>query len=895
MTLAVASEPLVRQYAATLVGKAGSSSAARVLALRAQPEWRGPEAIEISTAQGEPRRVLIRACMSALAVREAVNDRGPDDYLIVLTDRPDSDLGLAVLARCFNQHVESVDLWAGVLQSFSARTIDPVLRRMGWPAEPLVAHAPSGGWAVAQTGVLTRDHALTHLTATLLGLPSEQLDPSGLLLWTLDASAASRFREQPAAVQAGIVGWVTESLGPVAGVALRSASVGHSVDALALGLVADVLWPVGGSTAQDVIAARVRFETWTRARDLDPSTARAWADTCRGVVQRMADDADPQRPGVLSRATALFDDLVLPGGADNSVVLPAGFESRLRALAVAVGAAATNPTVASASVVESSFGDLLRHDQSATDRRTGVSRMAVRLVRWLALSEGSQPTTLLGAVHRQAREDAWVDRASADVWVGSTDPDVAAAWSALFAAVSARRSRHDREMAALLADATDRGTLPDGLTPIEDLIAGLVKPLTANGQRALLVVIDGMSTAVAAELADEALGANWYEVVPGVDGRRTATLAVLPTLTKFSRTSLFAGSLRAGQQADEKRLFPALAGGGAVFHKSDLVGAPGHALPPTVLSELASDAPIVAVVLNSVDDALAKHDPGGAAWTLEAVQHLEGLLEEARRQDRVVVLTSDHGHVVERGARVASFPGAEARWRPSTSGLADPESEVLLSGRRVLADGGSIIAPWAENLRYGSKQAGYHGGASAAEVVIPVIVLSSEPDALASAGWVAAAPQSPAWWNDQIATAAKPAPNASAPRKAPKSAPPGQESLGFEVPVPAKAAASTELVDALLASPTYKTQRSRAGARAMDDSLVRSLLQTLIVAGGRLHRDTLAGAANVAAARLLSTLTALRRLLNVEGYDVVSVDVDQVTVILDVALLREQFDLGSGS
>jgi len=38
-------------------------------------------------------------------------------------------------------------------------------------------------------------------------------------------------------------------------------------------------------------------------------------------------------------------------------------------------------------------------------------------------------------------------------------------------------------------------------------------------------------------------------------------------------------------------------------------------------------------------------------------------------------------------------------------------------------------------------------------------------------------------------------------------------------------------------------------------------------------------------------MAALKRLLNIEGYAVVSLDPDGATVVLDVALLREQFAL----
>ena len=51
--------------------------------------------------------------------------------------------------------------------------------------------------------------------------------------------------------------------------------------------------------------------------------------------------------------------------------------------------------------------------------------------------------------------------------------------------------------------------------------------------------------------------------------------------------------------------------------------------------------------------------------------------------------------------------------------------------------------------------------------------------------------------------------------------------------------------------------------------------------------------AAIPAARLRTVLASTRRLMNVEGYDVLGIDPDQVTVVLDDALLREQFRLGA--
>jgi hypothetical protein len=66
----------------------------------------------------------------------------------------------------------------------------------------------------------------------------------------------------------------------------------------------------------------------------------------------------------------------------------------------------------------------------------------------------------------------------------------------------------------------------------------------------------------------------------------------------------------------------------------------------------------------------------------------------------------------------------------------------------------------------------------------------------------------------------------------------------------------------------------------------------LLAAGGRQRMDALAAHAGVPAQRIANTVTVLRRLLSVEGYQSVTVDSDGQTVVLDERMLRDQFGLG---
>jgi hypothetical protein len=110
-----------------------------------------------------------------------------------------------------------------------------------------------------------------------------------------------------------------------------------------------------------------------------------------------------------------------------------------------------------------------------------------------------------------------------------------------------------------------------------------------------------------------------------------------------------------------------------------------------------------------------------------------------------------------------------------------------------------------------------------------------------------------------------------------------------EAPPAAPAAPAQGLVDALLASDVYAQRR---GTRApLADERVGALVGALLAGGGRATLDTLAVRAGIPAYRITGTVTALRKLLQVEGYPVITFDPDGQTVLLNKELMVEQFHL----
>lgn len=892
------STEIVREYAKELVEKASTS---RVLAIRGNPNASYPEVVEVAGG----RSVRIRPCISSLAVRAALVDTADGDYLMIITDRPREDIGETLLAQFRDQRVQLADTWHSVARLFGASRVSRDLRQTGTAvADALLRHAASA-YPAAPSGVVTLNHAMGPLASAVLGIAADELTPVGLMKWTQAQQGRNRWRSEDQAVREAIANWIATEVGSVGFLSLAVGGSPGAVDAIVVGLACDVLWPAeagagfyGTSASKapaEAMAARARLERFVGDRALDPVEARQFADTARGFVLRMALANDIAR-GALTRQVEVLvtTDLHWPEGAESSTLLPLGYTARLHRLSDAIDEAVTgvDPSVA-ISNVEVGLADLLTHESARTDfgSETERAEMAVRIVRWFAQKDGPVPGSLADALSRQMATDAWVDRAVADVSAGSSDEHVAAAYGLLCATALTKRQVNDLQFAKLLVDATLRESDATGVLLIEDILDSVVKPL-ADAEKLLLIVVDGMSASVAAELADGALARGWREAVPAGGEQRRGALAVLPTLTTHSRTSLLTGKLTSGTQVDEKSAFPQVTGG-PIFHKGDLQAGMGQALATAVRDAVTGSATVVGVVLNTVDDTLAKHDPDGTDWTIQNVQYLGPLLEVAAAVGRTVVLTSDHGHVVERGGPSHPVAGAANRWRPADSGPVR-EDEVLVTGRRVLAGDGTIIVPAVEQLRYASRTAGYHGGATPAEAVVPIVVLVRDPEMLPD-GWALAPAQAPSWWYEPATGAADTSNKKAEPSKRRKAqTPPKQDEALFDVSIaePAGDVSRASLAVQLVASDVYRRQHSKVGRAALRDEAVVAVVSTLVSNGGRADRDAVAGAAGVGPARFNQAMSMLRRILNVESYEVISIDADQHTVLLDEVLLRTQFGLG---
>jgi hypothetical protein len=362
-------------------------------------------------------------------------------------------------------------------------------------------------------------------------------------------------------------------------------------------------------------------------------------------------------------------------------------------------------------------------------------------------------------------------------------------------------------------------------------------------------------------------------------------------VTALSRTSLFAGALASGKAPDEVKAFAAheaLASastrGGAprLFHKGAIAD-PHGGLASELRSEIAGDRRVVGVVVNAIDDHLARSDQLATPWKATYIPPLRALLEAASDAGRLAVIASDHGHVLDHGG-ASHDGGAEhgERWRSGARPAED--GEALVEGTRVLVGGGRCVLAADERIRYAPRKHGYHGGGSAQETLAPLLVLA--PGLTQGLeGWQEAAYDPPAWWTSS-SQALTPLTVPSAPSA--EAVKPGQQLVLGE---PRQPDLGNAWIPALLQSERFNAQSALAGRARLPDERIVAILSVLAANNGQLLHDALALQAGIAPLRLTGSLAVLRQLLNVEGYPVLSVDETTGDVILDVELLRAQFDV----
>ncbi|MFD2082893.1 PglZ domain-containing protein [Actinopolymorpha cephalotaxi] len=867
-----------------------ADNAARVVALLASPSWTHDERVELSNGRG----AVVRPCVSTLAMRDALDqldDLPSSDLLVLLTDQESAELGDSIRARIAGNKVLPLDRWYQLTSLFRCREIAPDLTRMSWAVDTLLKYAPSEGYEPVRSGYLDKEAALSELCHHLAGLDRADLDLAAMLQWTLDPAHIERWRAVEEPVRAGLSEWLVGRSrdGRVIDAVVRCMSGEHGEDTVAVGLVLSALTQPG--VLNDGKVPRTMLETRTVGGALADEVAREWGKAADALVQRRLTAGGRAGVGeVIHQAEEILAEQNATALAYASVILEVGLGQRIARLGAEIARLLRKRSLSPAHLgpMEEALGDVLSHalvgDHAERCRRAA---MAARLVRWVALQRSAPPKPapdLAEAARRQQSGDAWVDVARARVWEGDVDQAVADAYAALCEVVDGIRAEHEERFARLLADHVRTGSTLTDLLPVEDVLTDVLLPL-AEQQRVLVLVLDGLSTGVARELVEDLSTRGWSEhtLTP-----ERPVISVLPSITRVSRTSLLTGRLADGSAGAERAAFGER--GWPLFHKSNLTAAKaGSALSTEVREAISGTARVVGAVVNTVDDTLDKG--GRTPWTADSVDRFVELLTAGHDADRVVLLVSDHGHVHERGSRLESDSSGGARFRTSTRPV--EVDEVELSGPRVLLGGGRVVAPWNEKLRYAKQRNGYHGGASAQEVVIPLALLART--ALDVPGWRVRHHPQPDWW---VGTTT----GAEADRPAAERAPSKRKNGGngrrvASVPTLTSAPAEDALFGAeevaaeswitrVLASDAVTAQLQRVRRGGMPAERLEVLLRALDAHGGAATRAVVARVLDIPDGRVANQVAAAQRVVNLDGYEVLTIEGD--TVRLNAALLRTQ-------
>lgn len=853
------------------------------LVYRGRPGWTGE-----ATFDAHGFRFQAVAAQSLLALRCLLSGRDPQQpqKLVVVANLEQPLLPADIRARLLRPELLSIEPWQVLMAEFQAVRIDARIAASQELAIALLQHRPPQGYAPVSAGVLDLATCCGALCRHALGLPSEEPTAGELLRWSCDEDAGRRLRAAPEAVVTQAIAWLRVRQ-PLAALLLGLLRRISAADLLPLGLVCEVLYHADGAEAPELLRAQGRLEQHLGGTAVTAAEARAWAAEALRTLRQM--EGETQRR-LRKRADVLLSELGATGYASLSVTIPSGYEGRLLAFQEALtrhlsGAADDATLLAAVAAVTAHW------DSTASAQRRRRVEMAARLARWLRTPEET-PSDLAAAATHYRDQLSFADWARQQLVGGDPLPELQRAYAALQERVLERRQRFNRAFGEQVAAWSKQPERQPGLLRIEEVVPRLVAPLAA-AHRVLVLVMDGMSWAVAQELLTDIERGYWTlrrRTEAGLE-LPAPVLATVPSVTEFSRASLLCGHLCRGNAEDERRGFaeqPGLREASnagwppRLFHAAELEEPGRQGLAARVAEALADlRQRVVGVVVNAVDDHLAKDDGSVRTWSVEAIRVLGDLLQAAKDAKRAVVLCADHGHVLGHwvDTHEASGEGGE-RWRTGTPG----DGEVTISGPRLTPwSVPQVVTPWSETVRYGIKKNGYHGGVAPQELIAPCVVLAQMDDEIE--GWHEVPRCEPGWWS-----LLPPAPAAaSAPVVRGQSRPMQQE-------LPLAGTAGGGWIPRLLASPQYQAQARLAGRRRPDDATVQRALAALDAApGSQLAEQALAEVLGMPRLRVRGIVAELSRLLNVDGYRILGYTDDGLLIRLDRQLALQQFGLERGA
>jgi hypothetical protein len=878
---------------------------ALVVGLHIANSWQGPSEVEFSFGKAQ----VVRAD-TVFQVREALlSAERNKDRLILLTKLQQGDLGNDVVARMARSRLFHIDHWASLCSLFKAKELD---RSICDPAiaQALLDAAPPDGYPPVSAGILDAGTVWRAICRHVLEMGESEPDLVSLLLWATGKTGPARYLSVSEELQESLRQRLTNNLGEPADSILRFIDNGAGADALALAVVCQVVFGEGQDAT--LVAAAARMEQYHNKTPIPKAVGRVLGRVAADAIADLDRNEDPRLLGYLARADELVRQFRCEEHAHRNRLTPMGFEQRLARFGSVVRPALTPPGEDAVAKCEALHRNIISHRIAKLGRKADQiarTEMALRLVRWLSTSTPT-PTSFSDMVNVYRKELAFVDWARESICRGEDVPELSGAYQQLDQQVLARREEFNLAFAQSLTNWTSVGSTAKDVCGVESVLSHFVARVAEAGNRVLLILLDGMSWAVCHELLSDFQQEHWFEAT--LDESSSVPIpvvATVPSVTYYSRASLLSGALTRGDQAVEKRNFEANATlregcdkrhPPILFHKAEVTeGSRGVLSEDVSKAILATNNRIVGVVINAIDDRLSSAQQIRDNWTINRIGPLGAMLKRARDSGRVVILASDHGHVWHRpSSRLLKGDGG-TRWRPDTGDIKD--GEIVMKGSRMRDEAGNheITVPWTETIYYKQQQNGYHGGATPQEMVCPLVILTevnlTEPNS-AYSGLYSCGYSKPDWWSSSpTASSATEVSEASVVPVRPRPTTlfdQLHEEPAVEAPKkPEAQPVETAWITRLFASAAYKAQKELVRRHAPEDDLVRRCLVALGSSGGIMTPAAFSKAAEVPAGRLDGLIARIQRLLNVDGYEILTMNRSENRIELNVLKLKRQFDL----
>lgn len=752
--------PTFSQIKAQVSAILSRSKGSKVIGIHAKGRWSG-DRLQFDGAQ----RYWIEQCDSPLALRIALQQaqqeprapEGQDSLIYVLiTSLPENELAEDILIRLAKQRLFAIDPWQIVKSLFRATSIDPRLIEHRWIPEVLMDWMPAHRYAPVMGGFLDAEVIWPLLLQHGFYLNADRPDLVAILEWSMDAEHVERYQQTAEAFRTAAVDWLAALIGPTAQAILHCVAHNELPDALPLGLVAEVICHPETQGKLDKALGKLE-ERFLNGEALPLPTLQAWNLAAKQTLNRLP---PRHRSTAIQRSDEILKEIGAEQFAHLSTSSEQGFNQRLTELSKHLVAVVNKPTQVNLTSLKQAYTTVEQHQQlleAVNQRRLQRIQMSLRLAQWLVshqVSPTPAPNALEEAIAYHTQEGGFLDWARLTLPMAEPHRELATAFGKLFDAVTEIRESQSYQFAKLLQDWTAIGSMRKSFTPIEQILETVIAPLAAT-HPILLLVMDGMSFAVCNELLSDLTQQNWHLLAPDATPRVSiqAGLAAIPSITEVSRASLLCGQIEKGIQSKEKPGFtqhPALlqhCKRGApplLFHKDAIQSTEASVLSRELHGAIESTTNrVIGLVLNAVDDLLGKGEQVDIAWTRDRIKVLQPILQAARTAGRLVILTSDHGHVLHHGTTYQPPQGSE-RWRRDDGKPKD--NELRLEGDRVIGpDGNSVIVPWTEKLRYCmSKKHGYHGGITPQEMIVPIAVLATA--SACPPAWTPAQLYCPDWW-----------------------------------------------------------------------------------------------------------------------------------------------------